>query len=252
VRHYFEAVSKQMSAQVRAVSASLRHAGMKGASNEEIIRGFLRHYLPGRYALGQGKIVDFSGKESKQVDIIIFGATNAAPLYVDDINIVIPIESVYAVLEVKTTLVRRALTEAVNNILSVHSLDMPEEYALVRGGAVSKSRPRNYYPKGFVLAVDGGRSTSIASLFKQYVEFVRKQEIGFPVIICCAILNEGYFIDVPGTHGWPSEAYLQEDASEDTLLMFFLSLIETLRLMEQRSALPWEMYLNPWGRGKVV
>src|SRR6266704_3314125 len=49
----------------------ISHPGEVGTDREEIIRGFLRSYLPKRFEVSTGFVFDSKGGLSKQLDIII-------------------------------------------------------------------------------------------------------------------------------------------------------------------------------------
>jgi len=157
MRQYFQAISKEMTARVEGMSEFLRHPGMKGAGSEQLIRTFLRKYLPQRYRIGQGKVVDCQGTESRQVDVMIIDSATAVPLYVDDENWIMPIESVYATIEIKTTLSSKSMSDAIDNMLSVRYLEIPsnsimqaEEYLLEKHripfGYIFAFGPENHLP----------------------------------------------------------------------------------------------------------
>jgi len=248
MREYFKAASKLLADQVRGIADALRHPGMKGAAGEEVVRTFLRKYLPSRYRIAQGKVVDHQGNESKQIDVIVIDASTTIPLYIDEVNIVVPIESVYAVLEVKTGLNRKTMAEALNNMATLHRLVLPQDHSFVRGGVLINPQPRDMYPRGYILALSPKRSVSIKTLGEQYYAFVLEQGIHFPLVSCCGILGAGYFVDLPREHGDGADLCVQRDAGEDTLLLFFLSMVETMAAMGARPQPSFDLYLNLFGK----
>ena len=52
----------------------VEHPGELGAGREEIIRRFLRSYIPARFDVSTGFVFDSKGNVSKQLDIIIANA----------------------------------------------------------------------------------------------------------------------------------------------------------------------------------
>ena len=169
MQRFFQAVSKQMEEQIRGVAEALQHPGMKGTGGEEALRAFLRTYLPNRYRIGQGKVVDHAGNESRQIDIIIMDARTTTPLYVDATNLVVPIESVYATVEVKSTLNRKTMADAIDNALTIQKLFLPSKYQFVRGGAVMEKSQRDVYPRSFVFALNRQKSSAIEAIGNQYL-----------------------------------------------------------------------------------
>ena len=93
----------------------VKHAGDKGENREHILREFLGTHLPRRYGVAKGQIVTRDGKESHSADIVIYDALNTPILY-SERTAIIPIEGVYGVIEVKSTLSKRDLFEAARQI----------------------------------------------------------------------------------------------------------------------------------------
>jgi hypothetical protein len=75
----FDEVSKQMQSDFDKSRQALQHPGLKGSANEDIVKAFLRHYLPSHLEVASGIAVDSQGGTSKQLDI------NIKP-YLRDIN----------------------------------------------------------------------------------------------------------------------------------------------------------------------
>jgi hypothetical protein len=74
----------------------------------------LRAYLPPKVGVGTGFIAcgGTNPRQSPQCDIILFDALNNAPLYSSEAWSIYPIEMVYAVIEVKTSLNTATLRDA--------------------------------------------------------------------------------------------------------------------------------------------
>lgn len=67
----FDALEQQMRSELASIRARFSHSGNKGASAEEVVRDFLGRYLPRRYAVGHGEVVDQSGGRSGQTDVVV-------------------------------------------------------------------------------------------------------------------------------------------------------------------------------------
>jgi hypothetical protein len=113
---------KRMSADL--AERLIPHAGELGADREEIIRQFLRAYLPKRFEISNGFVFDSGGNVSKQLDVIIANSL-VSPRFETAGGIrFYPCESVVAVGQVKSSLnSRRLLREAIANLESAKSLD---------------------------------------------------------------------------------------------------------------------------------
>jgi hypothetical protein len=102
----------------------VRHPGELGVGREEIIRRFLRAYLPARFDISTGFVFDSKGNVSKQLDIIIASALVCPRFETVGGNRFYPCESVVAVGQVKSSLTSDAeFHSALANLESVKELD---------------------------------------------------------------------------------------------------------------------------------
>ncbi len=118
-------IFKGMDAQLNAdfdSSAQIKHNPSKGSDRESKLRDMLGDYLPKKFAIGSGAVVDINGNQSRQIDIIIYDASEGFPLYGSTGNQLFPVECVYAVIEVKSTLTASELKKSYKNILSVKNM----------------------------------------------------------------------------------------------------------------------------------
>src|SRR5450432_2243007 len=100
------------------------HPGELGTGREEIIRRFLRAYLPTRFDVSTGFVFDSKGNVSKQLDIVIANALVCPRFETVGGNRFYPCESVVAVGQVKSSLTSdAALSSALANLESVKDLD---------------------------------------------------------------------------------------------------------------------------------
>ncbi|SFI92870.1 DUF6602 domain-containing protein [Planctomicrobium piriforme] len=105
---------RQMILRLEEIRASFKHAGNKGANVEEVVRSFLREYLPPIHTVGQGEVIDSIGNESRQLDVVI---TNDAhpPINGSQGVGLFFIEGVSCAAEVKTILDGKELESALRN-----------------------------------------------------------------------------------------------------------------------------------------
>ncbi|MCX6592491.1 MAG: hypothetical protein NTZ56_13295 [Acidobacteria bacterium] len=118
---------------IRAAGARMRadlserltdHPGELGVGREEIIRRFLRAYLPSRFDVSSGFVFDSTGSVSRQIDIVITDRL-VCPRFETAGGIkYFPCESVVAVGQIKSALTSAAeLLRALENLESVKGLD---------------------------------------------------------------------------------------------------------------------------------
>lgn len=100
------------------------HKGELGAAREEIIRQFLREYLPKRFEISTGFVFDCHGRVSEQQDIIIANSFVSPRFEVAGGTRFYPVESVVAVGQIKSEMTSKGeFTSALKNIESVKALD---------------------------------------------------------------------------------------------------------------------------------
>jgi hypothetical protein len=103
---------------MRAKSASIRrdfasHRLSAGENREDLVADFLTHHLPRRFGVSTGMVISHDGVFSNQADLVVVDEQNNAPLYAATRNKLWPVEAVYALIEVKTTLGPGELSDAV-------------------------------------------------------------------------------------------------------------------------------------------
>lgn len=96
-------------------SGFIQHAGDKGENREEILMDFLGKHLPKRYGVTKGEVITKDGSRSHAIDIIIYDAVNCPILYSGKTSIV-PIEGVYGIIEVKSSLSKAEFEDAAGKI----------------------------------------------------------------------------------------------------------------------------------------
>ena len=118
--HYFASVYNKLEADALLFNRQLPHAGMVGSANENAIAEVLRQFLPARYGVEvNALVIDRFGRVSRQADIVIYDAENQASFFKN----VYPIEIVYAVIEVKTSMSSTEAKSALDNLASVSELE---------------------------------------------------------------------------------------------------------------------------------
>ncbi|RED28549.1 hypothetical protein BJ123_12277 [Rhodopseudomonas thermotolerans] len=119
-------ISKQLHRMLEAKKHQaelIQHNLEKGLGNEQALRDLLKWFLPRRFGIGKGKVANSDGKMSRHADLIIYDAFQCPALFVDENeNQILPIEGVFEVVEIKTTLTSKTLADAFENLKTVHDL----------------------------------------------------------------------------------------------------------------------------------
>lgn len=125
-----ENVHNEIANTLKMARECLAHPTTKGDATEDIWLEILRRYLPLRYQVEKGFVIDSSGKISDQIDIIIFDRQYTPMVFELKGAKLIPAESVYAVFEVKQTISKEYLDYAYEKIKSVTDLYRTSGYIM--------------------------------------------------------------------------------------------------------------------------
>lgn len=114
MKNYFNLVSQDLKNKSSLIKEYFKiHSGENGRNKEDLIVNFLRNYLPKRYSIGTGFIFDTLNNNSNQNDIIVYDSFWSTPLFPENVSQFYPIESIYGVIEVKSTLDSKELEETI-------------------------------------------------------------------------------------------------------------------------------------------
>lgn len=118
----YEAKEKELHARLGLGGKLTDHGTIVGSGTEHGWYGYLAGFLPKRYGVASGKVIDCRGHQSEQIDLIVYDAFYSPLLFnVGDATFV-PAESVYAVFEVKQSLNKTNLKAAAKKVASVRRL----------------------------------------------------------------------------------------------------------------------------------
>ena len=220
LRDILMSVSKKMQIDFEGITSKIQHNGEKGAARENMLEEYLKSYIPEKYCFSKGTIVDCKDVQSRQVDIIIHDKF-LTPYLVDmDNTKIVPIESVYGVVEVKSTLTKEELRKCVKNIESVRKL----EKRTISGVSFPTA--------GLVFAYDS--DASLEAVYKNLNEISADVEVD-KRISCVCVLNKGIILPVE-KDGMTNVSLLPNDNTiygifnnaNDALLLFYLIITQIL------------------------
>jgi hypothetical protein len=156
VRILFAQISQQLRLEFDK-SSQVSHSGGKGTLREDAFAKFLEDYLPNRYAVGRGEVVSSRNEVSGQLDAVIYDPSHCPVLLKSSSHAVFPIESVFGVVSIKSTLDSTQLRDAYQNIASAKRLVDPRGFQAspASGMAVGMAAPQIV---GVVFAYQAGRS----------------------------------------------------------------------------------------------
>ncbi len=220
INDIFQGIADNMLVDFQQIQSQIPHAGERGTQRELALKEFLARHLPKKYALGSGQIINVKNVTSRQCDIVIYDALNCPLLLVKEGYQLFPVEAVFAVIEVKSTLNAKALAECVDNIKSVKSLQDEGQIA----GCVFAYRS-TYRTKPSIL--------TIAEILQSTNDRVDAHQR----IDLLGILDDGVLTLDPGVAGGVGPSMLVWTELTATNLLYFLYRLLQL-LEEHHSSIP--------------
>lgn len=226
-----EDIAKKLKIDYEGITTKIEHPGVKGVAREDLLKKYLRDLIPEKYAISSGLIMDYKQICSKQQDFIIHNSFDFPNFFKTQTNTIIPIESVYATIEVKSSLNYTNLKEAMHNIESVRKLKKLEsiDSNVFFNNQIS--------PLGFIFAYTS--RCSLEKILLKVIEINKDININHQVSIIC-ILDKGIIIsalkeDVSQTQLIPSDKtipLMSKSNINESLYTFFLGILDYLNTVK--------------------
>jgi hypothetical protein len=140
---YYSGVLRRLRSEVEVLNQLIPHNASKGAENEECLRNLIRNFIPRRFSVGSGIIIDSYGNRSRQVDLIIYDDHIYPNLFGQLSTSLFPVETVIATIEVKTYVDGPKLVEVFENSRSIRALKHYTDKVVV-------NQPSNEFPINIV------------------------------------------------------------------------------------------------------
>jgi hypothetical protein len=104
VEEYWAGVVQRLQAEVDVFARLVRHYPTQGQENEAALARLLRAFVPRRFGVGTGMVIDRHDRYSRQTDIVLFEQADEPAILAQTTQLLHPIEGVRACIEVKTRL----------------------------------------------------------------------------------------------------------------------------------------------------
>lgn len=177
----YDGMQQEMEAGLKTGASVLMHPGMKGDDTEDNWREWLMAYLPNRYAVAKGVVIDADGNESEQIDVIIYDRQYSYLVLKHNETFLIPAESVYAVFEVKQSLNKGYMEYAQHKTESVRKLKRTS-VAIKHAGGKYDPKPLHKIVAGLLTTTsDWAESSTIDNIANNLSE----NELKRLDMICC-------------------------------------------------------------------
>ncbi|MFV2045394.1 MAG: DUF6602 domain-containing protein [Anaerolineales bacterium] len=122
VNQIFDGIGQKMLNEFDHISSQLPQAAAVGADREDALSKFLAEFLPTKFAVSRGFVMDHEGTVSSECDIVVYDPASCPLLYVEERNRVFPCEAVAATIEVKSRLSSANLEDAMGKIRRIKSM----------------------------------------------------------------------------------------------------------------------------------
>ena len=224
VKKYYKRFAETMMREVEGISDAVSHQGDKGRNNEQVLVNFLRKFLPQRFSVDTGQVVSCDGRQSSQTDIIIHDRLNTPALFLAGTSVLVPIETTYAVISVKTTLDKTELRDAIRQIQSVRGLENQASFIYSRGEVMKVPAHSGgvLRPRGFVFAYKSKWKT-VESINKAFLQTIKELDDAYrPNGVC--VINQCLIRRIP----FQLETRVHESDPFLHFFMFLLHLIQTM------------------------
>jgi len=221
IQKLFSALDEEMRLKLSSKIDEIYHPTAKGDESELNWIGLLRTYLPERYTVDNGFVVDHKGNISEQIDIIIYDRHFTPFIFRGENVVYIPAEGVYAVFEVKPHFDKKYYNYAIKKLKSVKVLKRTSAvFTHVQG----KSTKELHNIIGGILTKENKSKA-----------FFNKVKIGSDLSFLLS-LDSGIKVI--------NDETIEEQDKQPILAFFLLKLIEKLRALGSVPALEVDKYLE--------
>lgn len=170
-------------------SDEIDHTGIRGGAAESAVRELIGDLLPKWAEVGTGKVIDRLGGQSRQIDTALYSSFVLPPVLVHKAgdDLLIPVEACISTVEIKSKLTATELQKAIDNAISVKSLD----HIRTRDENGHVDPPRS--PTCCLLALSSDLSEDGKTELKRYLDRDAKSRID-PALNMICVLGRGIWL----------------------------------------------------------
>ncbi len=220
------------------MSKIVQHSASKGALREFLLREIIKPFLPKRYGLCNGECFDSHDGVSKQLDVIVYDDLFSYAVPMGEYYMM-PFESAYGEIEVKSMLNKEAFFESIENIASFKSLikETPEDCQVLPNLAIEidgiKWNKTGFTkPFGVVFAYDSMEPKTVLNYFHEIkplnpslmpdmIVLLKKKTIIFRLFY----ESEKFYVTTSNTY----QGFITLPCEDDTLPIFLSYILSRTR-----------------------
>lgn len=190
-----EEISRELKHNFEKRARLIPHSGEKGEGREAALRQILETYLPGRFGVDTGFVIDSAWEESLQIDVVIYDKNYTPVFEIVEGKRFFPCETVVAVGEVKSAINNDELEDSFNKIESVKERDRFGEPRVVGPTNYRERLDRQRFHDQILGFIFTGSSMTAENLSESYMEQLESRERHLWPNIYCDFnnLNIGYY-----------------------------------------------------------
>jgi hypothetical protein len=212
-----------------------------GDGRETAVAAFLQQQLPSRYRVARGEVLDTGGKQSGQTDILVYDASNTAPLLTHGDGLVLmAAEALLATIEVKSRLTNAEMTKSLLGVKNLRSLrPFGSPWGLARtNGAPATDGLANFFSTVFAFDSDLSKSGWPKNELSRVRRCSTTTDVPNQWLDRVVVLSRGMII--------PSEGRVATFPDDRNVLgLWFFNLMNFLaRESARRAPFPWNHYEN--------
>ncbi len=219
------------------------HGTIVGTGTEHGWYGFLTSFLPRRYGVATGKVVDSRGHQSEQVDLLVYDAFYSPLLFVVGDATFVPAESVYAVFEVKQTLNKEHLDAAASKAESVRRLHRTSALIPNQFGKKDLRKDLSDLPILAGILTSGSQwSTPFHDVLRTHLD---AQSLSRAIDLGCALGDGSFDTEREPVSAGRGLQELSVSVRDRSLSYFTMRLLHKLQQLGTVGAIDYEAYAEP-------
>jgi len=232
IREIFLGLQDQMRSKLTLNRKILSHPVAKGDASELEWIDMLSAYLPNRYCADKAFVIDYEGSISDQIDIVIYDRHYSPFILRQNGSTYIPAESVYVIIEVKSTLNSSNIKYAAKKAETVRKLKRTTAPIVHAGGKIKTPKAPFNILAG-VLTIDGKFNNTTKTLLSK-LKSNRFLHFG------CSLDHVSFWFKKQKDNGFA----LKTSKSNEALIFFFLNLLHELQQLGTVPAIDLGAYIS--------